>query len=213
MTGQPRRDSPAGPLVTIRGATGRGGRLGAGGKRSFSPACGGLRGPAGRTWDAGVRLSRLFRSLEPLRLAPFHFDQTWVFDATPARLWEAFSRTGEFRRWWSWLRAFDGDGLVEGGRAYCVVRAPALYALRFSVEIRRVVPEQLVDAWVAGDLEGPARLEVASHPGGSTARLSWEVELRPPLLRAAARVTRPVMEWCHDWVVSNGIQEFRRRAL
>jgi hypothetical protein len=48
---------------------------------------------------------------------------------------------------------------------------------------------------------------------GSVARLAWEMELHRPMLRSAARFGRPVMEWGHDWVVANGVEQFRRRGL
>jgi hypothetical protein len=91
-----------------------------------------------------------------------------------------------------------------------VVRAPLPYSLRFTVEVLEVVPNRLVDARVSGDLDGPARLEVAPRGDGSSARLVWAVEVRKPLLRSAARWARPAMEWGHDWVVSSGIRQFRR---
>jgi polyketide cyclase/dehydrase/lipid transport protein len=143
-------------------------------------------------------------------LAPFRFDRTWDFPVEPPELWAKLSRTGEFRRWWPWLRHLQGGELVPGARAEAVVRAPLPYALRFSVEVLEVVPQQLVAARVSGDLEGPARLEVAPSPGGSSARLVWEMEVRRRLLRVGARVARPAMEWGHDWVVASGIEQFRR---
>jgi uncharacterized protein YndB with AHSA1/START domain len=149
-------------------------------------------------------------------LRPFTFDRTFTFTAAPEELWAAFTRTGDFRRWWPWLREFSGDGLVPGGRSNCVVRAPVPYTLRFTVTVRALEPGRLVEAVVDGDLAGPARLEVGAGPagdGGSTARLAWEMELRRPMLRAAARVGRPVMEWGHDWVVTTGVEQFLRRAL
>jgi uncharacterized protein YndB with AHSA1/START domain len=146
-------------------------------------------------------------------LAPFRFDRTWTFDVPPGELWAVLERTGEFRRWWPWLRELSGDGLVPGGRSRCVVRAPIPYTLRFTVAVAELVPGRLVGAEVDGDLAGPARLEIAPADGGSTVRLAWEMELRRPVLRAAARVGRPVMEWGHDWVVGTGVEQFLRRAL
>ena len=58
-----------------------------------------------------------------------------------------------------------------------------------------------------------ARLEVGGNGTGSAARLMWDMELRRPVLRAAARFGRPVMEWGHDWVVTTGVEQFLRRAL
>ncbi len=165
-------------------------------------------------------------------LALFRFDRAWVFEAGPDQVWDAVSRTEDFPRWWPWLRSFDGEGLVEGGRSTCVIRAPIPYSLSFFVEVHRIVPGRLVETVVGGDLEGPARLEIAPlgtgdvpgmpagaggvagiPVGGTSVRMTWEMELRRPLLRAAARFARPVMEWGHDWVVSTGVDQFRRKAL
>jgi uncharacterized protein YndB with AHSA1/START domain len=143
-------------------------------------------------------------------LPPFRFDRTWEFPVGPDQLWATLSRTEDFHRWWPWLRGLEGAALLPGARAEAVVRAPLPYTLRFTVEVLEVVPQQLVDTRVRGDLDGPARLEVAPREGGSTARLVWEMEVRRPLLRATARVARPAMEWGHDWVVASGIRQFRR---
>ena len=146
-------------------------------------------------------------------MRPFHFDRTWTFTVGPDELWAVLVRTDDFRRWWPWLRQLSGDGLVPGGRSACVVRAPVPYTLRFTVAVRELVPGRLVDAVVDGDLAGPARLEVGGNGTGSAARLMWDMELRRPVLRAAARFGRPVMEWGHDWVVTTGVEQFLRRAL
>jgi hypothetical protein len=149
----------------------------------------------------------------PSALAPFRFDRSWTFDVPPDDLWGVLVRTDQFPEWWPWLRELSGDGLVPGGRSACVVRAPIPYTLRFTVEIRELVPGRMVDAVVEGDLAGPARLEVGPAPAGSVVRLAWEMELCRPVLRAAAHFGRPVMEWGHDWVVATGVEQFLGRAL
>ena len=145
--------------------------------------------------------------------APFRFDRSWSFDVPPSDLWTAISRTEDFTTWWPWLRHFDLDTLAEGATARCVVQAPIPYRLRFRVRVRRVIPLELIDTVVSGDLAGPARLEVAPHELGSSVRLKWEVELRDPVLRVSSLIARPVMEWGHNWVVDTGVRQFRRRAL
>jgi uncharacterized protein YndB with AHSA1/START domain len=140
----------------------------------------------------------------------------WHFDVAPDTVWAALSRTEDYRRWWPWLREFSGDGLVPGGRTTCAVRAPVPYTLRFTVTVTELVPGERVEAVVDGDLSGPARLEVAGFGArwrDSQVRLVWEVELQRPVLRAAARFGRPVMDWGHDWVVNTGIEQFCRLAL
>lgn len=135
-----------------------------------------------------------------------------MFAASPERFWDMVSRTGDFRRWWPWLRHLDGT-FDEGAQVDCVVRSPLPYSLRFSVQVHELVYARLIRGDVTGDLRGPARFELAAHTGGVEVRLAWDVELRRRFLRSAASVARPAMEWGHDWVVATGVEQFRRRAL
>jgi uncharacterized protein YndB with AHSA1/START domain len=149
-------------------------------------------------------------------MAPFRFDRSWSFDVPPEELWAALTATDRYRSWWPWLRRFDTGGamLEEGTVARCTVRAPLPYALDFTVTVLQAEPGRSLVTEVRGDLDGPARLEITSSPpGGSTASLIWMVELRAPVLRAASVVARPLMEWGHDWVVDNGVRQFRDKAL
>jgi uncharacterized protein YndB with AHSA1/START domain len=145
--------------------------------------------------------------------AQFRFDRTWTFPVPPARLWDVLERTDDYVRWWSWLRALDGDGLRTGGRARFTIQAPLPYRLRGELHVLEAVAPRHVVTEVAGDLRGPARLDLAPAVGGCTARLRWSVELGDPVLARMARVARPVMVRAHDVVVAVGVQQFRRRAL
>ena len=145
--------------------------------------------------------------------APFRFDRVWTFPVPPADLWAVLERTDDYVSWWSWLREFSSDGLHAGGRARCVIQGPVPYALRCDVRVLEVRPGVTVVTQVGGDLRGPARLDIAPDSAGSTARLSWSLELGNPVLDRLARVGRPVMAWAHDVVVALGVEQFRRRAL
>lgn len=123
------------------------------------------------------------------------------------------SGTDDYPRWWPWLGSYQADGLHPGAVARFTVRAPLPYRLHVHVEVTEVVPERLVVVRVGGDLEGPARLELAPARAGTDARLAWEVELRRPLLLALEGVARPAMVWGHDTIVALGLRQFRRRAL
>ncbi len=144
---------------------------------------------------------------------PFCFDRTWTFPLAPDELWAILLRTDDFTTWWSWLRHFELDGFREGANARCVIQAPLPYALHFTVHVERMVEAERIETVVAGDLQGPARLEVGPHPDGCTARLVWSLELHDPVLRNVARVARPAMAWAHDRVVEMGIAQFERSAL
>ncbi len=145
--------------------------------------------------------------------APFRFDRRFTFDVAPGVFWDVVTRTDQYPSWWSWLREFDSDGLHAGQTARCVIRAPLPYVLRFDVHVERVVDGELVATRIDGDLEGPARLEVAPAPSGCTARLLWSLQLRDRVLRRFALVGRPAMSWAHDRIVDVGVRQFEERAL
>jgi hypothetical protein len=145
--------------------------------------------------------------------APFRFDRSWNFTVPPAELWAVLVRTDDYVSWWTWLREFDSDGLYAGSRARCTIQSPLPYALRCDVNVLQVDPEAAVVTQIGGDLRGPARLDITSAGSGSTARLSWTLELGNPVLARLARFGRPVMAWAHDVVVALGVEQFRRRAL
>jgi hypothetical protein len=148
---------------------------------------------------------------------PFVFDRTWVFGARPDEFFATVTQTDEFTEWWSWLRVFEVDGVDAGGlragaRARCVIQAPLPYALRLTITVEEVEIDALIATHVDSDLHGPARLEIAPHPDGCTARLVWSLELRDSVLRNVAIFARPAMVWAHDHVVAAGVAEFERRA-
>jgi hypothetical protein len=159
-------------------------------------------------------------------VAPFVFDRTFTFPATGDELWSVVSDIRRFPEWWGWLRTFEVDSpassqghvpegqltegqLTEGTVAECVIRPPLPYAVRVVITVTRVVPGRVVEASVSGDLEGPARLEVE----GPTARLAWELDVRRPLLRRAARLARPALVWGHEWVIANGVEAMSAKGF
>jgi len=139
----------------------------------------------------------------------FAFDRSWEFPLLRAELWSRVSDTSSFSNWWPWLRAFDPVPLAAGATTKCTIGPPLPYVLSIDLEVARVVDERSVDVTVGGDLSGPARLELDDVGEGSRARLVWVLEVRRPVLRMAAVVGRPVLQWGHDWVVANGVEQFR----
>ena len=139
----------------------------------------------------------------------FAFDRSWTFAVTRDELWSRLSDTSSFSTWWPWLRAFDPVPIEEGATTCCTIGPPLPYVLTVELAVARVVDSESVDVEVNGDLCGPARLVLADAEGGSTARLHWRLEVQRPMLRMAATVGRPVLQWGHDWVVSNGVEQFR----
>lgn len=144
----------------------------------------------------------------------FPFDGAFEVDATPQRCWDALSRTQDYTLWWPWLRELDASsGLVAGCMAHGVIKAPLPYTMEFDVAVEHVEPAQRLDARISGDLAGPAALQLYERPHGTGIRITWDLELRAPLLRSLATVARPVMLWAHDRIVASGFEQFCDRAL
>jgi hypothetical protein len=144
-------------------------------------------------------------------------DRRHRFDVDRAQLWEAMASPADYRRWWPWLRRFEGDRLEPGAVWACTVQPPLPYVLRFELTIEEVVPLELITATVAGDLRGTARLEVRDLGAGDGQRS--EIRLRSSLaptnrvLQAFARVANPVVRYGHDWVLDTGLRQFRTKGL
>lgn len=146
-------------------------------------------------------------------MAPFRFDRSWRFDVSLDRLWEAVADTSSYPRLWPWLDDFQAGPLAVGTTARFRVRPPLPYHLHFTVQVDDVIERERVSALVSGDVEGPARLELAAAGTGSEARLAWELDLRRPALTRAQPLIRPVMILGHNLVIAMGVRQFRRKAL
>jgi uncharacterized protein YndB with AHSA1/START domain len=146
---------------------------------------------------------------------PFRFDRAWHFVVPPEQLWATFERTDRYQEWWPWLRTLtvDGAALEHGAVARVVIQAPLPYQLHCTVRVEDAEPARRLVTRVSGDLEGPARLELAPSGDGTEARLAWELEVRSSLLRPLATIARPALAWAHDRIVERGLLQFEARAL
>ncbi|HEX4819434.1 MAG TPA: hypothetical protein VFV00_04455 [Acidimicrobiales bacterium] len=144
-----------------------------------------------------------------MKPAAFEFDRSWTFTVPRDSLWSRLSDTSSFSTWWPWLRSFDPVPIEEGARTRCTIGPPLPYVLTVDLTVARVVEFETVDVDVDGDLRGPARLQLGDGDGGTTARLHWTLDVQRPMLRRAAMLGRPVLQWGHDWVVRSGVEQFR----
>jgi hypothetical protein len=145
-------------------------------------------------------------------------DCTFHFDVGSEALWSAITDVGHYRRWWPWLRRFDGAAFSEGARWRCVVRSPLRYRVRFDVVLDEVFPGRSATASVTGDIAGHARLDVRADDGGgaddrSRLHLVSRLEPRSRLLRSLSLVAPPVARFGHDRLLRTGVRQFSARAL
>jgi len=140
-------------------------------------------------------------------------DRRYRFALPPDELWEVATSVDGYRSWWPWLRRFDGAAFAAGQVWACVVQPPLPYAVRFAIALDEVEAPALVRATITGDIEGSAALEVTAAPGGCEARLVSHLSPANSVLRAAARLARPVVRFGHDWVLDTGARQFTARAI
>ena len=145
----------------------------------------------------------------------------FAFPVEPLELWSAIEQIDQFEGWWSWLGdlQLEGEGLRAGSVLRGTVAPPVPYRMRVSVELRRCVPGELIDALVTGDLVGDARLRL--EPGspvapdargpGTVAQVGWSLEMKQLPMRVAARFAYPLLRWGHDRVVDVTVAGFRRQ--
>jgi hypothetical protein len=128
-------------------------------------------------------------------------------------VWALISDVDAYRRWWSWLRAFDAGGLAQGEEWRCEVQPPLPYPVRFRVEIEHVEPPVLVRAQVRGDVIGTAILRIEDAPEGCVACLSSSLAPGNSTLRLVSRLAAPIARFGHDWVLDSGARQFIARAV
>lgn len=140
-------------------------------------------------------------------------DRTYRFDVAVDALWDAVRRVHEYRRWWPWLQELDGGGFDVGDRWDCTVSPPLPYRLRFTIELTHAEPPTRLCGRVSGDIVGEATLVLRATPAGCEAQLRSVLSPGAGSLRVVARVAPWLARYGHDWVLDNGFEQFRARAL
>ncbi len=143
-----------------------------------------------------------------------HSDHSHRVPATSAEVWDAISRTDDYRRWWPWLRRLDADGLRSGAVWHCTVQPPLPYTLRFDIALDDVDDrDHRVEASVSGEIVGSAALRLRPSDDGCEIELSSVLRPASRTLQVVSRLAPWMARFGHDWVIDTGLKQFRRRAL
>ncbi|WP_436795020.1 SRPBCC family protein [Actinospongicola halichondriae] len=139
-------------------------------------------------------------------------DRSHHFDRSAAEVWEALTRTDDYRSWWPWLRRLDGAAMEAGAEWECTVQPPLPYVLRFAIAIDEVDEALRVTASVHGDIRGTAELTLSETDAGCDVRLASVLEPANRGLQVISTLAPPVARFGHDWIVRTGVDQFRRQA-
>ena len=145
----------------------------------------------------------------------FQYKGEFDFDATPEKLWTALGRTDHYERWWKWMREVKVEGPVPatGSSVEFDVVAPIPRRMRLKIDVVSALRPESIEAAVSGDLAGTATLRFLPSGNGSTAEVTWSVEVVQRTIRAAAVAMRPVLLWGQDWAVRVALRGFRRHLV
>jgi uncharacterized protein YndB with AHSA1/START domain len=140
-------------------------------------------------------------------------DRRYRFDQPPTAVWDALTQVERYRAWWPWLREFDGTRFVEGERWRCVVKPQLPYVLEFVIHLTEIEARAAATAELSGDIDGWAAITLRDSGGGSELRLASDLSATAGVARLVGRFVPALASIGHDWVLDNGIRQFRARGL
>ena len=136
-------------------------------------------------------------------------DRRYRFGVSRPELWQQLTRVDRYPEWWPWLRSFDGRAFAAGERWQCVVKPQLPYTLEFVIALEDVAEAASARARLSGDIEGWAELTLGDEGAGSALRLQSELTARSGPARWFGTLAPPLAKRGHDWVLDNGIRQFR----
>jgi len=150
--------------------------------------------------------------MTPKGSRPIRTDRRTRIDAPPDQVWATLVRVDRYQAWWPWLRSFDARALVAGDRWACTVQPPLPYRVRFTIELESIDTCTCVTALVGGDIEGPARIELAPEGAGTVLVLTAELKAARRWLRTLERWAHPVARFGHDQIIDRALADLASRV-
>ncbi|QES51013.1 polyketide cyclase [Streptomyces venezuelae] len=135
----------------------------------------------------------------------YRFRSVWDLAAPPARVYAVLERPLDYPLWWPQIREVTPDP-ADDRIGTAVFRSFLPYALRVTATERPADPaRRVLEAALAGDLEGWVRWTVLPHgAGGTRVVYEQEVVVRQPLMRALAVPGRPFFRLNHALMMRSG---------
>jgi hypothetical protein len=144
-------------------------------------------------------------------LPRYVFADVWHVDVPSHVAYDVLADLASYPTWWRQVRSVER---IDDDSARVVCRSLLPYTLRF--DMFRVVEDRaagVLEARLAGDLDGWARWTVRADRsrGGAALHFEQQVTTPSPLLRRLATIGRPSLERNHDWMMWSGQRGLQRR--
>jgi hypothetical protein len=138
----------------------------------------------------------------------YEFRSTWHLGAAPDDVYAVLERLPDYPLWWPQVRRVT---LVNDHAYEVVCRSSLPYELQFTTEQAvRDPAARVLEARMAGDLEGFSRWTIASDAAaGTTATFDEQVVANKTLLRRLEVVARPAFKANHSRMMRDGERGLR----
>lgn len=137
----------------------------------------------------------------------YRFTSTWLVDAAPVSVYRALACLRDYPCWWPEVQSV---AQVDDATAQVRCRSRLPYDLVFTTrEERRDEAAGVLEARLAGDLDGFSRWTLHARPTGTAAVFEEEVVVTKRLLRALAPVARPAFLANHWLMMRSGERGLR----
>ena len=137
----------------------------------------------------------------------YTFQSTWQLNAAPDDVYNVLERVADYPLWWPEVKTVRplGDDVFE-----LTCRAALPYDLRFTTkQAVRDPSTRVLEANMAGDLEGFSRWTISVHPTGTAATFDEQVVVNKSLLRRLEPIARPAFKANHRRMMHNGERGLR----
>ncbi len=132
----------------------------------------------------------------------YRFRSAWNLNAPRDDVFLALAELGDYPTWWPQVRAVRW---VSDEARELTCRSTLPYDLTFtSRQTRRDRQGGILEAGLAGELQGFSRWTITSSSGGTHATFDQEVIVNKPLLRRLAPVARPAFKVNHAVMMRHG---------
>jgi uncharacterized protein YndB with AHSA1/START domain len=137
----------------------------------------------------------------------YRFRSVWTLPASPADVYDALERLEDYPRWWPQVRHVTR---LRDDAAKLVCRSALPYDLRFTTtQAVRDPVNRVLEASMAGDLEGFSRWTIAEDSQGTRATFEEQVLATKALLQRLDLIARPVFRANHAFMMHQGERGLR----
>lgn len=148
----------------------------------------------------------------------YHFVTNWHFHAPIERVWDELIHVSAWPTWWScWRKAQYRGGEAQSQLGSIIdneVKGTLPYSLRFTTEVTRLQPPNLLELKSSGELDGTGKFVLEQDDDGTAVTYYWDVATANPLFNLMGKLSfmRSMVEKNHDYVMDDGYRGLKPRV-